>query len=97
MKLAITHTLLYDYSSDVWLEPHYLYLYPKQGPYLKVEKYSLQILPSPDFISKNIDSADNIQHIVFFNKSTRQLSIKAESMKDFVTKLLEILIMVSLY
>ncbi|MGX7688097.1 transglutaminase family protein [Flectobacillus sp. BAB-3569] len=79
MKLAITHTLLYDYSNDVRLEPHYLYLHPKQGPYLKVDQYSLQISPTPDFISKNVDSADNIQHIVFFNNSTRHLSIKAES------------------
>jgi transglutaminase-like putative cysteine protease len=79
MNIEIIHELLYDYTGEVWLEPHYLYMHPKLGPYLKANSYSLDISPTPDFVSKNIDSADNIQQIAFFSKKTNHLHIKAVS------------------
>lgn len=77
MNLIIEHQLIYSYSNEVSLDPHKIYLYPKLSPNLSLKNYKLDITPTPSQISKNIDIESNIQHVIFFNEKTDQLTIKA--------------------
>ncbi len=79
MKLRITHELDYQYSDEVFLEPHYLYLHPKKSSMIALESYDIQISPTPDFFAKNLDSSDNIQQVAFFKEKTKHLNIKVVS------------------
>ena len=66
MILKIEHELDYQYSNAVFLEPHYLYLYPKPSSLLSLKSFDIEISPEPTTIAKNLDSSDNIQYILFF-------------------------------
>ncbi|MES2520018.1 MAG: transglutaminase family protein [Bacteroidota bacterium] len=79
MKLKIEHELLYEYSDAVHLEPHYLYLQPKENSLLALKSYQLEIDPQPDFLANNLDATDNTQQIIFFSKPSKKLQIKATS------------------
>ncbi len=79
MKLRINHQLLYQYSSVVSLQAHRLYLLPRLGPYLKINKSVFTIFPKPSSIAENLDVEGNSQYVLFFDKSpTDQLTINTE-------------------
>ena len=67
MIAKISHSLSYQYSESVHLEPHVIYLHPRKSALLTVKEYSLAIDPRPVQISKNLHPEGNIQTILFFN------------------------------
>ncbi len=79
MNITLIHSLQYYYSAEVWLEPHQIYLYPKPSAAVKVNAFQLHINPQPDFIATNTDWADNVQHVTFFTKTCRELSIQSQT------------------
>ncbi len=77
MNISISHSLTYQYSNKVSLDPHGIYLFPKINESLSLQKFQLEIVPEPSQIYQNIDLEGNIQTIAFFNKNTDFLSFKA--------------------
>lgn len=77
MKFAITHKLDYQYSSEVSLDPHIIYLFPKLNESLALKAYSLKITPLPSHIYQNIDLEGNIQSVAFFKHKTKRLQVEA--------------------
>jgi len=82
MTLKIEHELLYEYTDEVSLEPHYLYLQPKRNSLLTLQSYNIEIEPKPDIMAQNLDATDNMQQILFFSKPTTKLHIKAISIVE---------------
>jgi transglutaminase-like putative cysteine protease len=75
MIAEITHKLHYHYSSEVFLDPHIIYLHPRKSALLNILDYTLSVLPTPAQISKNLDPEGNIQNILFFKEPTTDLDI----------------------
>ena len=80
MNLFVSHQLSYSYSEPVTLNPHTVYLYPKNYPHQRLVDYSLQIEPKPSAIVQNLDFEGNIQQVVYFTKSvpTKSLVVSVE-------------------
>lgn len=76
MKIQIHHELSYEYNDAVYLEPHYLYLTPRESSILKIRKYDLEISPKPNVLSENLDAEGNVQKIAFFKEPAERLLIK---------------------
>jgi hypothetical protein len=55
MIAKILHSLHYQYSEPVTLDPHILYLHPRKSSLLSVKSFELSIDPIPVQISKNLD------------------------------------------
>ena len=55
MIAKIQHSLHYQYSEPVTLDPHILYLHPRKSSLLTVQSFELRIDPQPVQISKNLD------------------------------------------
>ncbi|MFN3851359.1 MAG: transglutaminase domain-containing protein [Spirosomataceae bacterium] len=77
MKLQVEHQLLYRYSNEVFLSPHYIYLTPKTSPHQILNDYWLEISPKPNLLFKNTDAEGNTQQIAYFNQSCNLLLIKS--------------------
>lgn len=77
MDILITHHLKYEYSNEVSLDPHTIYLFPRLNESLSLKKFKLDIFPEPSQIYQNIDLEGNIQTISFFNKKTKSLTFNA--------------------
>ena len=82
MKFKVTHFTEYLFSSDVFLEPHYLRLTPRQTPHNQVTAFGLDIFPEPEGLSYQTDEKGNLVHLCWFEGMTSQLSIKSESLID---------------
>lgn len=78
MNILVKHSLNYSYSSDVSLDPHIIYLFPRLTENLTLKNYSLNISPEPSNIYQNIDLEGNIQTVAFFNKKTTSLLVDAK-------------------
>ena len=59
MKLRVTHTTSYSYSSPVTLSPHYLRFKPQSRDYLSIDDFVLAITPEPNSISERLDAENN--------------------------------------
>ena len=78
MHLKISHNTRYTYSSAVFLEPHYLYLYPSHRTYFKTLDYSLSISPDPSGKSLKQDPENNIYKQCWFEDMLQELEIHLE-------------------
>jgi transglutaminase-like putative cysteine protease len=78
MQLAIKHLTRYNYSSAVFLEPHFLHFFPLQTPFLSVQKFNLALSPSAAGTTFLIDEFGNNTHHVWFNGQHPSLQIEAE-------------------
>ena len=76
-RFKILHRTYYNFSGEVWLEPHALRLRPKEGHELRVESSTLDITP-PATLRWYRDVEDNSVAIATFDKHTRQLAIESE-------------------
>ena len=76
-RFKILHRTYYNFSGEVWLEPHALRLRPKEGHELRVESSTLDITP-PATLRWHRDVEDNSVAIATFDKHTRQLAIESE-------------------
>jgi len=78
MYLKINHTTAYSYSEPVFLEPHYLYLYPSQKAHQKTLSFSLNIFPQPAGVTLKQDPENNIYKQCWFNELVSNLTIELE-------------------
>jgi transglutaminase-like putative cysteine protease len=78
MRLKIVHASVYEFGSEVFLEPHQLRFKPKNTPNLNVESYSLQISPTPEGISESTDIENNFFHFCWFEGMHHKLSVHSE-------------------
>lgn len=76
-RFKILHRTYYNFSGEVWLEPHALRLRPKEGHELRVESSSLNITPAAT-LRWHRDVEDNSVAIATFDIHTSQLAIESE-------------------
>jgi transglutaminase-like putative cysteine protease len=76
--LKIIHETSYQYSDKVFIEPHHLYFYPSDRPYIRVLDYMLDIFPTPGGKSIRVDIGNNRFEQVWFNELTDKLQVKVE-------------------
>lgn len=75
MRLNIQHHTSYHYSHPVFLEPHYLNLYPQQYPQYDITDFRIEVAPQPSGISRRL-SAENNQHFqCWFQGLTSSLQV----------------------
>jgi len=79
MIARIQHSLRYEYSDFVTLDPHVLYLHPRKSALLTLLDFQLDINPHPVQVSKNLDPEGNIQNILFFKEATNFLTIEMKA------------------
>lgn len=79
MRYEVGHELDYRYSSPVFLEPHTLYLRPRQDAAQRLHDYSIEILPRPAAVSDMIDAHGNACARIWFEGLTDRLSIVVRS------------------
>jgi len=78
MKIRIIHHTEYEYKDEVFLEPHFLRLKPRPGPYLSLESFKLDIFPRPSGISEFMDAENNNIHFCWFENLHRKLAIRTD-------------------
>lgn len=78
MRLSIAHLTRYTYDREVQLQPHLLYLRPRDNPLLKVHDFRLSLTPQAR-IDWMCDDFDNMAASTSFTAPTPQLEIVAES------------------
>jgi len=78
IKLSIIHKTVYDFTGEVFLEPHYLRFKPKIVPHYKVNKFHLEVYPKPTGISEQLDAENNTVHLCWFDGMTQQLVVNCD-------------------
>ncbi|HEY9097378.1 MAG TPA: transglutaminase family protein [Thiobacillus sp.] len=76
-RFKILHRTYYNFSGEVWLEPHSLRLRPKEGHELRIESSTLDITPAAT-LRWHRDVEDNSVAIATFDTHTQQLLIESE-------------------
>jgi len=76
-RYKILHRTYYNFSGEVWLEPHTLRLRPREGHELRIESSDLKITPSAS-LRWYRDVEDNSVAIATFDSHTEQLVIESE-------------------
>jgi transglutaminase-like putative cysteine protease len=79
MRYKIVHETEYQFTSEVFLEPHYLRLRPKATPNQKLDSFDLKISPEPRGIREHTDAENNIVHLCWFEGMTSRLIVLSES------------------
>lgn len=78
MKYTVRQRTCYEYSQAVFLEPHVIRLHPRSDPHLQINRYALQITPTPAGLSLGIDAENNPFHLAWFDELTHSLTIASE-------------------
>ena len=76
-RYKILHRTYYNFSGDVWLEPHTLRLRPREDHELRIESSDLNITPAAS-LRWYRDVEDNSVAIATFDSHTDQLVIESE-------------------
>ena len=76
-RYKILHRTYYNFTGEVWLEPHTLRLRPREGHELRVESSELKITPDAS-LRWHRDVEDNSVAIATFGSHTDQLVIENE-------------------
>ena len=79
MRYQITHHTTYDYSAQVFPEPHYLRFQPQTTAYARLESFDLEVSPAPAGLRHHRDAEGNLVAYTWFGGSCAQLVIRAES------------------
>ena len=82
MRLNIRHLTLYSYSKTVFLEPHYLLMYPLQRAHVSVESIKFDIAPSPTGQALILDIFNNPMQQLWFEDMQNMLHIEVETVVD---------------
>jgi len=82
MKLKIIHYTVYDFSLDVFFEPHQLRFKPKNSPNIILESFDLKIHPQPQGISESMDMEGNFFHLCWFEGLHPKLEITSSVVVD---------------
>lgn len=75
MIFTVNHTTFYQYSKNVFLEPHTLRLFPRSDPAQSILEHRLKINPEPAGMSKALDLWGNSYAQVWFNDLHHSLKI----------------------
>jgi hypothetical protein len=78
MLIQVSHQSKYEYSSEVFLGIHKLYLIPQHRPYFRIEHQKFQICPEPDGNNFRQDLAGNWYKQCWFTGHTLSLQITGE-------------------
>ena len=78
MLIQVSHRSVYEYSTEVFLGIHKLYLIPQHRPYFRIEHQKFQILPEPDGNNFRQDLAGNWYKQCWFTGMTASLEIIGE-------------------
>ena len=78
MRFRVRHVTRYDYTRQVFLEPHLIRLHPRCDPNLSLISYHLDITPAPAGLSVNLDAENNPFHLAWFDGYTEKLQITAQ-------------------
>ena len=76
MLLEISHSTTYNYSEPVFLEPHYLYLYPAHRSHIEKRSFAIDISPRPEGLSIKQDPENNIYKQCWFSGMHDHLGIE---------------------
>lgn len=78
MLVQVTHNSRYDYSEEVILGMHKLYLIPQHRPFFRIEHQKFTILPDPDGQNYRQDLAGNWYKQSWFSTPTQFLEVSGE-------------------
>ncbi|WP_236021422.1 transglutaminase family protein [Algoriphagus oliviformis] len=78
MLIQVSHQSKYEYSSEVFLGIHKLYLIPQHRPYFRIEFQKFEVCPAPDGNSFRQDLAGNWYKQCWFTGQTSALQISGE-------------------
>lgn len=81
-RYRIIHETVYEYSSEVFFEPHYLRLKPKNTPHCSLRQFTLAIKPEPKGVAEQIDVDNNLIHFCWFEGLHQRYEIRAESVVE---------------
>jgi transglutaminase-like putative cysteine protease len=82
MKFKIVHKTVYRFSSEVFFEPHFLRFKPKNTPFIRVEKFNLNIVPESAGLSEQVDSENNFVHFCWFEGMKNEMTINMDMVVD---------------
>ena len=77
--LKITHETEYNFTEEVFIEPHYLRHKPRVSYSNKISSSRLSVYPPPVGISEQYDAENNMVHFCWFDGMYRNLRIHSES------------------
>jgi len=86
MRFKVIHNTEYQFSNDVFFEPHYLRLKPRNTSFLELKSFNLEIAPNPAGISEQADPENNFIHFCWFNNTHNKMEIRLQfevESKDF--------------
>lgn len=75
MRLRIEHVTEYLYTEKVYLEPHYLQLYPQSRSYYQVDRHDISITPATTGLSKRLDLENNLVGQCWFQEAVDQFTV----------------------
>jgi len=82
MRLTIKHSSEYNFSSEVYFEPHFLRFKPRNTQYIQIESFKLKLLPNAAGISEILDPENNFTHLCWFDDLSDKLHIESELVLD---------------
>ena len=78
-RLHIAHETRYDFSNEVFLDPHYLRFKPRTTPYNRLISNDLRITPEPSNQKTLSDAENNLIELYHFHGMHKALEIRATS------------------
>jgi len=75
MKYRVSHSSIYRYSKEVFLEPHFIRLRPRNDTTQRLLDYHLEILPRPTGVSEGLDAENNMFHLTWFSDLTERFEV----------------------
>ena len=78
MRLGIHHQTHYHYSQPVFLEPHYLNLYPQSYPQYTVTNFRIEVTPRPSGLSQRMSAENNQYFQCWFDELTSSLQVEVQ-------------------
>ena len=80
MRYRIVHTTHYSYRQPVFLGSHLLRLHPRSDGHQTLQRFSIDVDPTPELISDQLDVLGNVcTGLSFFNQTLPHLRIQTQS------------------
>lgn len=86
MIVRTTHTTLYKYSNEVFIEPHTVRLVPKSNNAQRLIDFDLTITPEPDGKAHIVDLSGNDAVCIWYAGLHDHMTIRAESVVETLRK-----------
>lgn len=78
MKFQITHFTRYQFSENVFFEPHRFRFKPRNSKNIKLESFKINVSPSPVGLSEQLDIENNYMHLGWFEGMHSKMEIHAK-------------------